>query len=329
MRDRTPLMNISAFSLRRLLAGACLGPLLLSGVPALAADTPAASPDGTSAATAAFPGDGDAGPAAEPGYGIGRIAAQQALSAENQRLRAALTAAQDALAALRTHVNEEDSRLAAVQTELNGLHDAAARAGQPPASEADQLAYVAGQSLASGVRRRLDDWASAGMTPGRDPLLAGLTDGLKGSMRLSRAQMDTVWQAFSAQLQQKVSDRVTEGEADIAKRLDGHPADRVAGGITWRVLKKGLARAEASGPVHLALQESVAGGRVVSDVPSLNLMPGDDMPAVVRGALPLLGVGGEVRAWGLAKTVYGALPLPAGVHPFTVLEYRITSPAAG
>lgn len=322
MRDRTPLKNISAFSLQCLLAGACLGPLLLSGMPALAAD-------GASAAPTVFPGDGDAGPAAEPGYGIGRIASQQALSAENQRLRTALTAAQEALAALRTHVSEEDSRLAEVQTELNGLRDAAARAGQPPASEADQQAYVAGQSLASGVRRRLDDWESAGMMPGRDLLIAGLADGLKGARRLSRAQMDTVWQAFSAQLQQKVSDRVTEGEADIAKRLDGHPADRAAGGIVWRVLKKGTARTDASGPVRLALKESVAGGRMVSEVPSMNLMPGDDMPAVVRGALPLLGVGGEVRAWGLAKTVYGALPLPAGVHPFTVLEYRITSPAAG
>ena len=47
--------------------------------------------------------------------------------------------------------------------------------------------------------------------------------------------------------------------------------------------------------------------------------------AEVRGRVEAraggLGVGAEVKAWALARSVYGNLPLPKGVEPYTVLRY--------
>jgi hypothetical protein len=44
---------------------------------------------------------------------------------------------------------------------------------------------------------------------------------------------------------------------------------------------------------------------------------------VVKDGMYLPGEGGEVVAYALARSVYGELPLPGGVQPFTVMEYHL------
>lgn len=194
-----------------------------------------------------------------------------------------------------------------------------------PKTTAEKIAYVAGQSMASGVREGLLTWNQAGMHLSRDMVIAGLNDGLNGEMKLSRDEMDSIWNTFSENLQHLVEKKMQEGEAIIARQIAGQKPDQIEDGITYIIKHRGESPAENQSPRQVEVSEQLADGTVVSKPLKISLLPDDSLPPVLREALPLLGKGGEVVAWGLAKSVYGELALPAGVTPFTALEYKIVS----
>ncbi|TFZ49505.1 hypothetical protein E5C26_15825 [Serratia proteamaculans] len=232
--------------------------------------------------------------------------AQLALSGDNQKQLSArtaeLAAAQTALAALR-------ARPAGPQADLT-----------TPSGKQD---YVVGQSIAASLRDRLQSYTSAGLTLEQSGVLAGISDGLKGNMQMKKADMDAVYLQFATKLQQQVSKQVSDGEALIAKKSQGRTPVKQVDGITYFVVKKGKTIRDPDAPVMLSLTEAIVDGRTVSTLPQLVLTVTDEMPAVVREALPLLGEGSEVQAYALAKSVYGSLPLPRGVEAFTVLSYDL------
>ncbi|MBS0865794.1 MULTISPECIES: FKBP-type peptidyl-prolyl cis-trans isomerase N-terminal domain-containing protein [Enterobacter] len=194
-----------------------------------------------------------------------------------------------------------------------------------PKTTAEKMAYVAGQSMASGVREGLLTWNQAGMNISRDMVITGLNDGLNGEMKLSRDEMDAIWNTFSENLQHLLEKKMHDGEAIIARQIAGQKPEQIKDGIAYIVKSKGDVSAGKRWPRQVEVTEKLVDGTVISQPLKLEILPSDSLPPVLQEALPLLGKGGEVVAWGLAKSVYGELALPASVTPFTVLEYKIVS----
>lgn len=253
----------------------------------------------------------DARPLSE--YGVSGMV----LEAQNHRL-------QDDLDKLYQERRDLNSKLSELQKVQDALKAAAEENAQPPVSDEQKMAYVAGLSLTSGIQGRLDSWTALGIKVDSVWLDKGLRDGLDSRQSLKPEEVDSAWQSFSSLIQIAVDEEMKAGKESIIKKLNGRTPALEKNGMTFLVLKKGKPVDDKNTPVKLALREQILGGRVVSEVPSLILSSEDEMPAVVRNALPLLGAGGSVTAYALAKSVYGQLPLPTDVQPFTVLEYRIT-----
>ncbi|WPU21977.1 FKBP-type peptidyl-prolyl cis-trans isomerase N-terminal domain-containing protein [Cedecea neteri] len=183
--------------------------------------------------------------------------------------------------------------------------------------------YVVGQSIASGLRERLQSYGAVGLTVSREGVLAGIHDGLTGKMQLKKNEMDTLYRQFATVLQRQVNQRMEEGEKQIVKQGQGRKPAKSVGGITYFVMKKGKDITDPAAPVRLSLKESVMDGLTISNIPRLILTETDEMPTVIREALPLLGEGSYIQAYALARSVYGERPLPNGVEAFTVLSYDL------
>lgn len=291
-----------------------------------------------------------AAPAAMPDTGL--QATLKKAQAETAAARDALTSRDAELAALHKQTAEQAAALQALQNaqvkqdqtvrDLNTvlatrgyeLKQAAAALADlreqqksrdmpaAPATAAQRRAYMAGVTMADGLGSRLEGWKQAGVETDIVMFRAGLTDGLRGELRLKpdaarRAQADFM-QAVQAGAVRKLAD----AQKQLVALAKGRKALKSAGGISWYRVRKGKAVAPG-GPVSLSMSEQVAGGAVVSRVPALTLRPGDDVPSIVKDGMYLPGEGGEVVAYGLARQVYGDLPLPPGVQPFTVMEYHL------
>ncbi|MDB6369148.1 FKBP-type peptidyl-prolyl cis-trans isomerase N-terminal domain-containing protein [Photorhabdus bodei] len=183
--------------------------------------------------------------------------------------------------------------------------------------------YVVGQAMASGLKETLTSYAESGLSLDPVRVTAGLTDGLRNRMQLKRSDMDKYYLTFAEQLQKQVNAKVKMGEALIAKKTTGRKPAKKVNGLVYFVVKKGHPIKDQDAPVSLALSEQIVDGATLSTIPTLTLTADDDIPAVVREALPLLGEEAEVDAYALAKVVYGNLPMPKGVTPFTVLVYHL------
>lgn len=126
--------------------------------------------------------------------------------------------------------------------------------------------------------------------------------------------------------------KVAQAQKQLATLAAGRRPLKSAAGISWFRVRGGK-RVAKGAPVALSMTEQVAGGKIISRVPAMILRPDDDVPSVVKDGMYLPGEGGEVVAYALARSVYGELPLPAGVQPFTVMEYHLKgqapSPGAG
>lgn len=254
-------------------------------------------------------------------------AARDALTARN----AEFASLQDAQAAKNRTVSDLNAALAARGDELKQAAAALADLREQqkahdisvaPATAAQRRAYMAGVTMADGLGSRLEGWKQAGVEMDMTLFRAGLADGLKGQVRLKpdvarRAQAD-----FMQAVQSGAARKVADAQKQLAALAKGRKPLKSAGGIIWYRVRKGRAVTPGT-PVSLSMTEQVAGGVVVSRVPALILRPGDDVPSIVKDGMYLPGEGGEVVAYGLARQVYGDLPLPPGVQPFTVMEYHL------
>lgn len=244
----------------------------------------------------------------------GQAAALKTLQATKDRTVSDLNAA---LAARGDELKQAAAALADLR-EQQKARDASAA----PATAAQRRAYMAGVTMAEGLGSRLEGWKQAGVETDMAMFRAGLADGLQGQVRLKpdaarRAQAD-----FMQAVQAGAARKVADAQKQLAALAKGRRPLKSAGGVSWYRVRRGKAVTPGA-PVSLSMTEQVAGGAVVSRVPALILRPGDDVPSIVKDGMYLPGEGGEVVAYGLARQVYGDLPLPAGVQPFTVMEYHL------
>lgn len=212
--------------------------------------------------------------------------------------------------------------LKAAATALADLRQKQSAGSAAPANEAQRQAYMAGVMMAEGLTGRLEGWEQAGVAVNRDLFRAGLTDALADKVRLKPVEARKAQAAFVQAVQQGAAHRVAEAQKQLTALAKGRKPLKSVAGITWYRVHRGKPVTHGQ-PVRLAMTEQVAGGNVVSRVPPVLLRPGDDMPSVVKDGMYLPGEGGEVVAYGLARQVYGDLPLPQGVQPFTVMEYHL------
>lgn len=255
------------------------------------------------------------------------VQAQLALTGDNRKAlderTAALARLQQQMASTQRERDENRSQLTATQTSLTALQAKAAQQASDLTTPAAKQDYVVGQSIAASLRDRLQSYGAVGLALNRQQVLAGISDGLAGTMQLKKAEMDTIYRKFATALQQQVNQRMLEGQKLIAKKSQGQVPARQIEGITYFVEKKGKTITDPDAPVMLSLTENIMDGRTLSKIPRLVLTATDEMPSVIREALPLLGEGSEIQAYALAKSVYGERPLPQGVEAFTVLSYQL------
>lgn len=244
---------------------------------------------------------------------------------------AALKTLQDAQAAKDRTVSDLNAALAARGDELKQAAAALAalrekqkqaEAAAAPVSDVQRRSYMAGVTMADGLGSRLEGWKQAGVETDMAMFRAGLADGLQGRVRLKPEAARRAQAAFMQAVQAGAVRKVADAQKQLAALAKGRRALKSAGGISWYRVRAGRPVAPGA-PVTLSMTEQVAGGAVVSRVPALTLRPGDDVPSIVRDGMYLPGEGGEVVAYGLARQVYGDLPLPPGVQPFTVMEYHL------
>lgn len=252
----------------------------------------------------------------------------QGAALENQLSRMKLQVAdmKSQLAKASETKDQLETTLASVREQLKSASaKAAGTLTVPLDTSARKQAYVVGQAMAASMRERLNNYENAGVKLDRARIIAGLSDGLRDRMTMKRKDMDTAWQTFAAGLQQHIQEKVKASEALLTKLIANRKPAITADGMQFFVVKKGKTVKDKNALRSLSLIEQLApDGKVVSQVPHLTLSPDDEMPAVVRDAFPLLGPGGEVEVFALARTVYGNRPLPKGVVPYTVLRYRMT-----
>lgn len=225
-----------------------------------------------------------------------------------------------------TAVDAEKTQLTRTLTEVREQLKIAISPGAqvPLDTPKRQQAYVVGQAMAASLRERLTGYSNTGVKLDRSRIIAGLADGLRDRMRMKPQDMDKAWQQFAGDLQQQIDLRVKDSEALVKKLIAGRKPAVSADGMQFLLVKKGTPLKDKEAPRSLSLTEQLApAGQVISEVQRLTLGPDDDMPAVVRDALPLLGPGAQVEVYSLARTVYGDRPLPKGVVPYTVLHYRM------
>jgi myosin heavy subunit len=253
--------------------------------------------------------------------------AQLALSGNSRKTlderTAELSALRQQMTATQRELEQSRAQLTTAQVSLSEWQEKAAKSAVDLTTSAAKQDYVVGQSIASSLRDRLQSYSSVGVALNRQDVLAGISDGLTGKIQLKKNEMDTVYRQFANTLQQQVNQRMKEGEKQIVEKNRGRKVVKQIEGITYFVVKKGKAISDPDAPVTLSLTESVMDGRTLSKIPRLVLTATDEMPSVIREALPLLGEGSEIQAYALAKSVYGERPLPRGVEAFTVLSYEL------
>lgn len=223
-------------------------------------------------------------------------------------LNAALTARNDEL-------KQAAASLAALRVKL-------ADDAPTPVSDAQRRSYMAGVMMAEGLSARLDGWQQAGVETEMALFRAGLADGLQGQVRLKPDVARRAQEAFIKAVRNGAAGKVAQAQKQLSTLAAGRKPLKSVAGISWYRVHGGK-RVAKGAPVTLSMTEQVAGGKIISRVPAMILRPDDDVPSVIKDGMYLPGEGGEVVAYALARSVYGELPLPSGVQPFTVMEYHL------
>lgn len=239
-------------------------------------------------------------------------------------LQASLVAKEKAVSDLETALTARSDELKQAAAMLADLRSKQARGEDDLALTTDvqQQAYMAGIMMADGLDKRLDGWKQAGINTDMKMFRAGLTDGLQGRVRLKQGVARKAQAAFIEAVQNGALHKVTDAQKQLAVLAKGRKPLKSVAGISWYRIRKGRTIPHGSS-VNLSMTEQVADGKIISRVPAMSIRPGDDVPSIVKDGMYLPGEGGEVVAYALARSVYGDLPLPEGVQPFTVMEYHL------
>ncbi|MGR7850549.1 hypothetical protein ACU6Z2_12885 [Klebsiella aerogenes] len=241
----------------------------------------------------------------------------------NQKNSSELASVREKLTTVTGEKEKADTMLASVREQLKIAVSQASNSVSLD-TPVRQQAYVVGQAMASSLRDKLIGYQNAGMLLDQARIIAGISDGLRNRAAMKRPDMDIAWRTFASGLQKQIISKISDSEALIKKLTAGKKAVLSADGMQFYLSRKGHGDKDKNATRTISLTEKIAPeGRVLSQIPHLTLSPDDDMPAIVRDALPLLNSGAEVEVYAIARTVYGSRPLPKNIAPYTVLHYEM------
>lgn len=189
-------------------------------------------------------------------------------------------------------------------------------------TETDRQTYMAGVMVSTELADRLASWQEAGISVGAKFFRSGINDGLRNTVRLKSAEGRKAQKAFIQAVQIAMTTRIMAAKKQIKILSKGRIPIKSSSDIIWYRLRNGHA-VPLGQAVTLSMTEQIAGGRIISNIPPLELHDNEEMPAIIKEGLHLPGEGGEVVAYSLAHSVYGSKPLPPGVRPWTVMEYHL------
>ncbi|CAI2511427.1 Uncharacterised protein [Serratia quinivorans] len=268
--------------------------------------------------------------------------AQDAAKKSADEARTALSAAQNVVQSNQAQADKAQAdRMAALQAQLAETAETnadlnkqlAAHPGsdRPAAPSLDlktpqaQQAYASGVMMSELLRRTLALQSDLGEQPDTPMLLAGVKDGVTGTLQLDKTVLNAQSEAVIARLSAKEKARYDTG----VKRIEILTAKKILlkrnGTMFFVQVRKGSRPLKDGESLNIILRESTLDGRILREGKSTRGIYSERLPYPVQQALMLGGAGGSVDIYCFASDIYPPSSVPEGTFAYTLMKYTVSS----
>ncbi|CAI1215952.1 Uncharacterised protein [Serratia quinivorans] len=268
--------------------------------------------------------------------------AQDAAKKSADEARTALSAAQNVAQSNQAQADKAQAdRMAALQAQLAETAETnadlnkqlAAHPGsdRPAAPSLDlktpqaQQAYASGVMMSELLRRTLALQSDLGEQPDTPMLLAGVKDGVTGTLQLDKTVLNAQSEAVIARLSAKEKARYDTG----VKRIEILTAKKILlkrnGTMFFVQVRKGSRPLKDGESLNIILRESTLDGRILREGKSTRGIYSERLPYPVQQALMLGGAGGSVDIYCFASDIYPPSSVPEGTFAYTLMKYTVSS----
>jgi len=257
--------------------------------------------------------------------------AQKTLSDQNAALQAQLTAATQQRDALSAQVASLTQSQATEHQALLAVQAKPATPVVPPTTPAvsltdarSQQTYASGVMMAGTLRRTLALQKDLGVSSDPVVLLAGVTDGVQGTLKLDRKVLNAQYAAIIQRLSDKEKGRFDAG----IKRLEAVTAKKTVrkrnGSLFFVQTRKGAQAVKTGETLQLSVRESLLDGKVLRDDRSRSVTLNEQLPYMLQQAVLLGGRGGVVEVYCFASDIYPPERLPDGLFSYSLMKYTVS-----
>ncbi|HHL0960449.1 TPA: hypothetical protein ACQVH3_005259 [Serratia marcescens] len=257
--------------------------------------------------------------------------AQKTLSDQNAALQAQLTAATQQRDALSAQVASLTQSQATEHQALLAVQAKPATPVVPPTTPAvsltdarSQQTYASGVMMAGTLRRTLALQKDLGVSSDPVVLLAGVTDGVQGTLKLDRKVLNAQYAAIIQRLSDKEKGRFDAG----IKRLEAVTAKKTVrkrnGSLFFVQTRKGAQALKTGETLQLSVRESLLDGKVLRDDRSRSVTLNEQLPYMLQQAVLLGGRGGVVEVYCFASDIYPPERLPDGLFSYSLMKYTVS-----
>ncbi|ENX4473605.1 hypothetical protein ACFO72_004575, partial [Enterobacter roggenkampii] len=228
---------------------------------------------------------------------------------------------------MRTSREALEKQVTALTTQVSTLTQQAGeeKAGSPAApvlsSEAQRQAYASGVVLAGTLKRTLALQKNLGVSAEPSVLLAGVSDGVNGQVRLDDSTLNKSYQSLLTRLSSLEEGKYREGEKALEKLTAEQKVLKRNRSVFFVQARKGSQALKPGDTVTFDLTESMLNGRELRNNKGVRGTVGDGLPYLVREALTFAGRGGEITVYCMASDVYPPEQIPEGLFGYTPLKF--------
>ncbi|MGP0906793.1 hypothetical protein [Serratia sp. CY76391] len=187
-----------------------------------------------------------------------------------------------------------------------------------------QQTYASGVVMASTLRRTLALQKDLGVSSDPMVLLAGVTDGVQGTLKLDRKVLNAQYAAIIQRLSDKEKGRFDAG----IKRLEAVTAKKTVlkrnGSLFFVQTRKGAQAVKTGETLQLSVRESLLDGKVLRDDRSRSVTLNGQLPYMLQQAVLLGGRGGVMEVYCFASDIYPPERLPDGLFGYSLMKYTVS-----
>lgn len=191
-------------------------------------------------------------------------------------------------------------------------------------TEAQQQAYAGGVMLSRTLLRSLALQKNLGLDVDPTTLLAGVSDSVRGKIRLADDVLSKQYQALIGQLSSREEKKYREGELALEKEVAGKKMLKRNRTVFFVQATAGKAKLKSGDTVVFDLKESVLKGRVLRDNKGVKAVLDEHLPYLVHEALSFAGRGGVVNVYCMASDVYPPEQIPEGLYGYSPLKFTLS-----